>query len=68
MTRQLVVTAVGDALISRRLPEYQDDAYQSMLNLIRSTDVAFFNMEIVLSDYEGSPVVEGGGANISTDP
>jgi poly-gamma-glutamate capsule biosynthesis protein CapA/YwtB (metallophosphatase superfamily) len=68
MTRQLIVTAVGDALISRRLPEYQDDAYQGMLNLIRSADVAFFNMEIVLSDYEGSPVVESGGANISTDP
>jgi poly-gamma-glutamate capsule biosynthesis protein CapA/YwtB (metallophosphatase superfamily) len=68
MPRKMVVTATGDALISRRLPEYQHSEFQGMLDLIRSTDVAFTNMEIVLTDFEGHHVLESGGINISADP
>ncbi len=50
------------------MPEYQDAEYQQMLKLIRSADVAFTNTEIVMSNFEGSPVVDSGGGNISTDP
>lgn len=68
MPREMTLTATGDCLISRRMPEYQDAGFQQMLGLIRSADVAFTNTEIVMSNYEGSPVVESGGGNISTDP
>ncbi len=68
MTRQITVTATGDALITTRMPDHQDAPYRQMIDLIQSADVAFTNMEMVLSDYQGSPVVEAGGGNLSAEP
>jgi poly-gamma-glutamate synthesis protein (capsule biosynthesis protein) len=68
MTRRVVVTATGDALITRRLPDYSDEPFRRMVELIRSADVAFTNMEMVLSRFRGTPVVESGGMNLSADP
>jgi poly-gamma-glutamate capsule biosynthesis protein CapA/YwtB (metallophosphatase superfamily) len=68
MTRKISVTATGDSLITMRMPPYQDEPFTGMLDLIQSCDVAFTNMEMVLSNYEGSPVVESGGGNLSADP
>jgi poly-gamma-glutamate capsule biosynthesis protein CapA/YwtB (metallophosphatase superfamily) len=68
MPREIIVTATGDSLISRRMPEYRDAEFQAMLDLLRSVDVAFTNTEIGMSNFEGSPVVESGGGNISADP
>lgn len=68
MPRRLVVTATGDSLITRRLPDYADEPFRGMVELIRSADVAFTNMEVVLSGYRGTPVVESGGMNLSAEP
>lgn len=68
MPREITFTATGDSLISRRMPEYQDAEYQQMLKLIRSADVAFTNTEMVMSSFQGSPVVDSGGGNLSTHP
>ncbi len=68
MSRRIVATATGDALITTRMPEYRDPEFQNMLKLIRSCDVAFTNMEMVLSNYQGHPVVESGGGNLSAHP
>ncbi len=68
MAKRIVVTATGDALITRRLPPYPDDPFTRMVSLIQSADVAFTNMEMVLSRYAGTPVVESGGMNLSADP
>jgi poly-gamma-glutamate capsule biosynthesis protein CapA/YwtB (metallophosphatase superfamily) len=68
MAKRVVVTATGDSLITRRLPAYPDDPYARMVAVIRSADVAFTNLEIVLSRYAGTPVVESGGINLSADP
>lgn len=68
MARRIVVTATGDALITRRVPDYGDEPFRRMVELIRSADVAFTNMETVLSRYRGAPVVESGGMNLSADP
>ncbi|MGH2374396.1 MAG: CapA family protein, partial [bacterium] len=68
MPRRIVITATGDSLITRRLPDYPDEPFRRMLELIRSADVAFTNMEVVLSRYRGTPVVESGGMNLSADP
>ena len=68
MARRFVVTATGDALITRRLPEYRDAAFTGLVDRIRATDVAFTNMEMVLSRYRGTPVTESGGMNLSADP
>ena len=68
MTQKQTVTATGDALITIRMPEYQDDDFTRMVEMIQSCDIAFTNLEVVLSDYRGTPVVENGGGNISAHP
>src|SRR5688572_20713690 len=68
MPRRITITAAGDALITTRMPDYPDDGFQHLVKLVRSADVAFINMEMVLSNYEGVPVVEAGGGNASADP
>jgi poly-gamma-glutamate capsule biosynthesis protein CapA/YwtB (metallophosphatase superfamily) len=68
MSKTIIVTATGDSLITRRMPDYQDTPFIQMLELIHGCDVAFTNMEMVLSNYQGSPVVESGGGNLSAEP
>src|SRR4051812_30983110 len=68
MPRRIIVTATGDSLITTRLPDYQDAAFQGLAERIGAADVAFTNMEMVLSNYQGSPVVEAGGGNLSAHP
>lgn len=68
MPRRITVTAAGDALITTRMPDFPDAPFQDLCALIRAADVAFINMEMVLSNYAGVPVVEAGGGNCSADP
>jgi poly-gamma-glutamate capsule biosynthesis protein CapA/YwtB (metallophosphatase superfamily) len=62
------LTATGDALITRRMPLYDDPAFMGMVELIRGCDVAFTNTEVTLSRFRGWPVVESGGMALSVDP
>ncbi len=68
MTTRLRVTATGDALITRRLPEFDDPGFTGMAELIRGCDVAFTNTEVTFSRFQGTPVVESGGMALSVDP
>ena len=68
MATRITVTATGDALITQRLPDYPDENFAGLVELIKSCDVAFTNMEMVLSNFKGSPVVESGGGNLSAHP
>src|SRR5690349_10551113 len=68
MTTRLRVTATGDALCTRRLNAHKDAPYLRLIELIRGCDLAFTNMEVVLSSFRGTPVVESGGFHLSTDP
>ena len=68
MPKTITVTATGDSLITRRLPDYPDEAFQRMVGLIQSCDVAFTNMEMALNRYQGHPVIESGGMNLSAEP
>jgi len=68
MPKRMRLTATGDALITRRMPRYDDPAFMGMVELIRACDVAFTNTEVVLSRFRGWPVVESGGMALSVDP
>lgn len=68
MAKRLTLTATGDALITRRMPAYDDPAFTGMVELIRGCDIAFTNTEVTMSRFRGSPVVESGGADLSVDP
>jgi len=68
MAKRMRLTATGDALITRRMPLYDDPAFMEMVALIRACDVAFTNTEVTLSRFRGWPVVESGGMALSVDP
>ncbi len=61
------LAAVGDAIITRRLVQFDNDrdaAFQQMAKVIRDADAAFLNLEISLfrlSEFKGWPEVENGG-------
>ncbi len=61
------LAAVGDAIITRRLAQFDTDrdaGFEQMANVIRDADVAFLNLEISLfrlSEFKGWPEVETGG-------
>ncbi len=68
MVQRMRLTATGDALITRRMPLYDDPAFMGMVELLRGCDVAFTNTEVTLSRFRGWPVVESGGMALSVDP
>lgn len=58
----------GDSLITRKLSVYDEPEYLEMIELIRSADIAFTNLEMVLHDYEPYPMAESGGTWTRGDP
>lgn len=66
--RRLTLTATGDALITQRLSMFQEPAFQHMVETIRSADVRFTNLEMLLHDYEGYPAAESGGTWVCAEP
>ena len=62
------LAATGDALITRRISPYQEPEFLDMLKLIRSADVAFTNLEMLLHRWEGFPAAESGGTYCVADP
>ena len=58
----LSVVLSGDALITR---PYAPRADQALTSLLAGSDVRFSNLEMLLNDYEGTPMVEAGGLHLS---
>ena len=58
----------GDAIITRRLQPYTEPQFLSMIELIRGTDAAFVNLEMLLHDYEPHPAHESGGTYMRAEP
>ena len=59
---ELSVLLSGDALITR---PYRQRADADFLALLASADVRFTNLEMLLNDYQGTPMVEAGGLHLS---
>lgn len=58
----------GDSIITRRLSVYDEPEFLAMVELIRSADVAFTNVEMLFHDYEPYPMAESGGTWMRGDP
>ncbi|MEM7504243.1 MAG: hypothetical protein AAF417_19540, partial [Pseudomonadota bacterium] len=56
----------GDSIITRPLSVYNEPQFLEMIDLIRSADVAFTNLEILFHDYEPYPMAESGGVHLLT--
>ncbi|NIO49879.1 MAG: CapA family protein [Candidatus Aminicenantes bacterium] len=58
----------GDSIITRRLSVYNEPSFLKMIELIRSADVAFTNLEMLFHDYEPYPMHQSGGTYMRADP
>ena len=58
----------GDSIITRRLSVYNEPEFLQMIELLRSVDVAFTNLEVLFHDYEPFPMHESGGTYMRADP
>ena len=58
----------GDSIITRKLSVYDEPEFLQMIDLIRSADLAFTNLEMLFHDYEPYPMAESGGTWMRGDP
>ena len=58
----------GDSIITRKLSVYDEPEFLQMIELIRSADLAFTNLEMLFHDYEPYPMAESGGTWMRGDP
>lgn len=58
----------GDSIITRRLSVYSEPEFLKMIELIRLTDVAFTNLEVLFHDYESYPMHQSGGTYMRAEP
>lgn len=58
----------GDSIITRKLSVYDEPEFLEMIELIRSADVAFTNVEILFHDYEFYPMASSGGTYMRAQP
>ena len=58
----------GDSIITRKLSVYNEPEFLKMIELIRSADVAFTNLEVLFHDYEPYPMHQSGGTYMRAEP
>ncbi|MCH7717756.1 MAG: CapA family protein [Gemmatimonadetes bacterium] len=59
----------GDAIISRRLSPYKESEFIRLIEVIRSADVAFTNLEILFrTPGDGYPAAHSGGTWMTAEP
>jgi poly-gamma-glutamate capsule biosynthesis protein CapA/YwtB (metallophosphatase superfamily) len=58
----------GDSIITRKLSVYDEPAFLRVINLIRSADVAFTNLEMLFHDYEPYAMSASGGTYMRAEP
>lgn len=64
----LTLTGAGDAIIARELRSFDNDQFREIIELIRETDAAMVNLEILLHDYEGYPTGASTGTYMRAPP
>ena len=60
--------AVGDTMVTQKLSVYREERYLRLVELIRSGDAAFANLEMTFHDYEVAPGQATSPAYSATDP
>ena len=63
----LTLVAGGDTMITRRLSVFREPAFLSLVELFRSADVGYANLEMLMHDFEHPPGI-GGGTFTGSDP
>jgi poly-gamma-glutamate synthesis protein (capsule biosynthesis protein) len=58
----------GDSIITRKLSVYSEPAFTRVIDLIRSADAAFTNLEMLFHDYEPYASAASGGTYMRAEP
>jgi poly-gamma-glutamate capsule biosynthesis protein CapA/YwtB (metallophosphatase superfamily) len=65
---EFTMALTGDSIITRKLSVYDEPEFLGMIEILRSADLAFTNLEMVFHDYEPYPMAESGGTYMRADP
>jgi poly-gamma-glutamate synthesis protein (capsule biosynthesis protein) len=65
---EFTMALTGDSIITRKLSVYKEPGFLQMIELLRSADMAFTNLEMLFHDYEPYPMAESGGTWMRADP
>jgi poly-gamma-glutamate capsule biosynthesis protein CapA/YwtB (metallophosphatase superfamily) len=68
ITAPFSVAGVGDALVTQRFSMIDDARFLDTIKLIRQSDVAFANLEMLFHEFQGSPASESSGTWMGADP
>ncbi|MBT5073805.1 MAG: CapA family protein [Kordiimonadaceae bacterium] len=67
-TGDFTMALTGDSIITRPLSPYTEPEFLEMIELIRNSDMAFTNLEMLFHDYEPYPMAVSGGTYMRGDP
>ena len=65
---RFTMALTGDTEITRKLSVHSEPEFLKMVDILRNTDVAFTNLELLLHDYEGWAEAEADGPYQRVDP
>jgi poly-gamma-glutamate capsule biosynthesis protein CapA/YwtB (metallophosphatase superfamily) len=65
---EVAFALTGDSIITRRLSVYAEPAFMRIINVIRSADVAFTNLEMLFHDFEPYAMSSSGGTYMRAEP
>lgn len=68
MAGSFTIAATGDALVTQRIGRTGDPGFHALVDLLRSADVRFTNLEGTLHDFEGFPQAASGGTYVCGHP
>jgi poly-gamma-glutamate synthesis protein (capsule biosynthesis protein) len=64
----MTLALTGDSIITMKLSIHTEPPFVKMIDLIRSADAAFTNLEMLFHDYEPYPSTQSGGTYLRADP
>ena len=65
---EIVVAATGDSMIARPLAPFREPNFLALVELLRSADAAFTNLEMQVHRFEPPPAAASGGIWTAADP
>ena len=66
--RDISIAVGGDAMITRRMRPFKEEAFLKLVNVLREADVTTVNLEMLFHDYESSWQWNGGATYTRSDP
>ena len=66
--RPMTLALTGDSIIVQALSPHKEPEFLKLMDLVRSADAAFTNLEMLFHDYEPYPSTQSGGTYMRADP